>query len=101
MNSTKQHAYPRYDEICNILEYGAHIGKTFPVSFCQNLLEQLETCAQQVQEVQSLPQLRALCLELIGYLHTLPFRNGKEREARTALLERAERILNNGPDGSN
>src|SRR2546423_5972274 len=93
MNSTKPHAYPRYDEICNILEYGAHIGKTFPVSFCQNLLEQLETCAQQAQ---SLPQVQAELLETRLMLaemiehFKMPHLN---KEARTALLERAGKVL--------
>jgi hypothetical protein len=99
MSNTKPRAYPRYDEICHILEYGAHIGKTFPVSFCQNLLAQIETYAQEAQE---LPQVKALCLELMAYITTLPYKDAKEHEARTALLERAERILHDGPDdGSN
>ncbi len=97
MNSTKPHAFPGYDKIALDLENAAHIYKHFSAAYCQVLLETAETYAQQAQE---LPQVKAVCLELIGYLHTLPFRNGKEREARTALLERAERILTNGPDGS-
>ncbi len=94
MNSTKPHAYPRYDEICNILEYGAHIGKTFPVSFCQNLLEQLETCAQKLQAVQQRDQaIEAFLVDIVVHLRTQPHFN---KEARQSVIERAERILNDG-----
>ena len=96
MNSTKQHAYPRYDEICNILEYGAHIGKTFPVSFCQNLLEQLETCAQKVQALQPRNQMMELLLiEIVAHLRLQPHFS---KEARQSLIERAERILSHDPN---
>ena len=99
MNSTKPHAYPRYDEICNILEYAAHVDIRFPPSFCQNLLEQMESCAQKVQALQPRNQMMELLLvEIVAHLRLQPHFS---KEARQSLIERAERILNNGPDGSN
>jgi len=99
MNSTKKPAYPRYDEICNILEYAAHVDIRFPPSFCQNLLEQMESCAQKVQALQPRNQMMELLLvEIVAHLRLQPHFS---KEARQSLIERAERILNNGPDGSN
>lgn len=90
MNSSKQHAYPGYDNLTEQFEYAAQIGTKFSPMMCQSLLETAETYAQ---EAQLLPALKSALTEVLAYLNTLPYRNRAEREARQALEKRIEELL--------
>ena len=99
MNSTKPHAFPGYDKIALDLENAAHIYKHFSAAYCQVLLETAETYAQQAQTLEQRNQMMELLLvEIVAHLRLQPHFS---KEARQSVIERAERILNNGPDGSN
>ncbi len=104
MNSIKKHSLPGYDEIAAQIENAEHVGITFSPAYCQTLLR---TADEYAAEAVALPQVEAKLLEarmmlgeMMDYLHTLPYRNRAEREARTALLERAGKVLNNDANDS-
>src|SRR5437879_6186346 len=91
----KQHAFPKYEEYSAILEYGSYMDTKFSAMFCQSLLEQIETYAQwsaALPQVQAeLLKTRLMLAEMIEHFK-MPHLN---KEARTALLERAGKVLKN------
>jgi uncharacterized protein YcaQ len=100
MNSTKPHAYPGYEELSAQFDYAAQIGTKFSPMMCQSLLETAETYAQ---EASTLPQVEAKLMETRMMLaemiehFKMPHLN---KEARTALLERAGKVLKNDQNES-
>src|SRR6266699_1727853 len=97
MNSTKKHALPGYDHICDQLEDAAHRGTRISVAACQMLLETAETYAQLVQTLQPRNQMMELLLvEIVAHLR---LQAHFSKEARQSLIERAERILKNDSQG--
>ena len=99
MNSTKQHAYPGYEELSAQFDYAAQIGTKFSPMMCQSLLETAETYAQEAQTLHQRNQMmEPLLVEIVAHLRLQPHFS---KEARQSLIERAERVLNDGPDGSN
>jgi hypothetical protein len=95
MNSTKQHAMSGYDLIAEMLEEEGAKGTKFSAVYCQSLLETAETYAQQAQALplveEKLLEARMMIGEMIEHFR-MPHLN---KEARNALIERAERVLNN------